>query len=106
MKGNWLAFALDEDFGSDIFHVFGLVFDDSKLQAEADLRRGEADSGRLVHGLAHLLDELLGRGREDFFAGELAGGLAEDGFSGGFDFEGLRLRHIGKWIDFHLAVES
>ena len=87
MEGNWSALALGEDLRANVFHVFRLVFDDGELESEADLRSGEADSGGFMHGLAHVLDELLNGGREDFFAGEVSGFLAEDGFSGGFDFE-------------------
>ena len=105
LKGNRRAFPLGEGLGADVFHVIGLVLDDGELEAEADLGRGEADSGGLVHGFAHVLDELLDGGREDLFAGEFAGGLAEDRFSGELDFEGrgfhwLRfLRQVAPGLD-------
>lgn len=58
--------------------VLADVLDDRQLQRQADLRRRQAHAGRLVHRVAHQLDELLDLVAGDLGGGERAGGLAED----------------------------
>ncbi len=68
VKRNRLALAFHEKFGANVLNVFGLVFDDGELEAETDLRRGEADPWGLVHRLTHIFDEPPDFAGEDFFA--------------------------------------
>ena len=72
---------VDEDPEVARLLVVGDV-DDEELERLADLRRREADAGRRVHGLGHVVDELakLGRDRLDLLAAltEALVGVVED----------------------------
>jgi hypothetical protein len=62
--------------------VLGGDVDDEDAMGLADLRRGEADAGRGVHGLGHVVDELLEgrshRGDGLRFVAEPRVGVVED----------------------------
>jgi hypothetical protein len=71
-------FGIDEnEFGARIFLESNV--DDRNAAANADLRRGQADSVRGVHGLEHVGDELLQLfvKARDLFRWFLENGIAE-----------------------------
>ena len=64
--------------------VLGRIHDDQPAR-NADLRRGKADAGRVIHGRQHVVHELAQRGID---ALDGLGLLAQDGVRDGDDGDG------------------
>src|SRR5215469_4356590 len=70
-----------EDFGIDDDDLFGFAFavgaiDDGDFLGDADLRGGEPDAFRSIHGFEHIGDQLMQFGRIEF--GNVGGFALED----------------------------
>lgn len=86
VKRDRLALAVFENFGRSVACILRLIFDDSELKGEPDLRGGQSDAGRIVHGFAHVFDEVLNMPALDFRPVEGLGLLPEHGFPRLADF--------------------
>lgn len=81
VKRDGAAFAFGQVSRGIGFQQVFAVFDHGKLQGLADLRRGETDAGRVMHGVAHIADEALDFFAENFLRREEPGGFAQNGFA-------------------------
>jgi len=87
VKGDGAALAFGEVVRGEGFQQIFAVFDDGELQWQAYLGRGEAHAGRVMHYVAHFLNEALGFFAENFFRREDAGLFAEDWLARLHDFQ-------------------
>ena len=69
--------------------VLRAIFNDSQLQAEADLRRGQADAGGEAKRLKHVGDGLLKSGRGDLISEERTRELLQKALAGGANVDAL-----------------
>src|SRR5690348_7792896 len=59
MEGNWLSFAFGEYVGRGVLQKLLAIFNYGKLNRQADLRRREADAGRVMHRFAYIQYQAL-----------------------------------------------
>src|SRR5579863_2576878 len=71
----------------DLLDVLGPVLYYYELQRQSDLRRRQAHSRRVTHGVAHRFDQVLDGPAHNFLRRKWAGRLAQNLFSSLQDFE-------------------
>src|SRR5690348_11335982 len=87
MEGNWLSFAFGEYVRRGVLQKLFAILDYRKLNRQADLRRREADAGRVMHRFAHIQDQALRLFADDLFGCERARSLAQHRLAHLYDFQ-------------------
>lgn len=87
MKRNRPAFALGDVLRRELLKVLRLVFDDSQLQGESDLRRRQAYARSVAHRVRHGIDQVLNRAAQNLVVRKAAGRLPQNWFAGLQDFK-------------------
>ena len=87
VEGNWLPFALGQQFRRNIFVILGAVFDYGQLQVDADLRRCKAHSRSVAHGISHVPNESLKFMAGDRIRREQASLFPQHRFTDLYDFQ-------------------
>jgi len=87
MKRDRLPLALSDLLGREARRILLFVLNNRELQRHPDLGRGQSDSGCIVHGLVHMLDELLDLRAVNLCRRERPCPLSQNGFADGGDFQ-------------------
>ncbi len=87
VKRDGAALAFGEVVRGETFEQIFAVFDDGELQWQAYLGCGEAHAGRVMHCVAHFVDEALGVFAENFFRSKQPGLFAENWLARLHDFQ-------------------
>ena len=78
VEGDGHSLPFTQLFGGEAFLVFGLIFNHRDLKRFSNLRRGQAHSWSIPHGVSHVPDQVLDVFAADFVRGQGTRSLAQN----------------------------
>jgi hypothetical protein len=78
VEGDWHSLPFAQLFGGEAFLVFGLIFNHRDLKRFSNLRRGQAHSWSIPHGVSHVPNQILDLFAADFVRGYGTRNLAQN----------------------------